>query len=145
MANPNHPVTSREYKLILQADRFKDRAEGSAIFWELVEALLLQAGGQIHERQNEEMLRRTWYLDTPDLDLRSHNLNLRVREEMDEQKKYKVTLKYRGPDRYLSAAQDISSPEKGETKFEEDVLPSFISKFSHSTSLKFRRSLKLSG
>jgi hypothetical protein len=134
----NHPVTSREYKLILKSDRFKDRSESSAIFWELVEALIKQEGGQIHARQNEEKLRRTWYLDTPNLDLRCHNFNLRVREEKDEKKKYKVTLKYRGPDRYLSASQDVSSPEEGETKFEEDVLPPFISKFSHSTSLKFK-------
>jgi hypothetical protein len=37
--------------------------------------------------------------------------------------------------RYLSAAQDLSSRAAAKTKFEEDVLPPFVSKFAHSTSI----------
>ena len=66
----NRPVTSREYKLILNADRFKDRLEGSQTFWNLVEFLVVKQGGKIHLRQNEERVRRTWYHDTPGLDSR---------------------------------------------------------------------------
>jgi uncharacterized protein YjbK len=67
-------------------------------------------------------VRRTWYLDTPGLDLQRHHYALRVREEEDEGKKrFKVTLKYRAPDRYLSASQDLSSTEKAKHKFEEDI------------------------
>jgi hypothetical protein len=140
MTASNRPVTSREYKLILNADRFKDRLEGSQTFWNLVEFLVVNQGGQIHLRQDEEQVRRTWYLDTPGLDLQRHHYTLRTREEEDEGKKrFKVTLKYRAPDRYLSASQDLSSTEKGKHKFEEDILPPFTSMFSHSVSVERKK------
>jgi hypothetical protein len=49
---------------------------------------------------------------------------------------FQINLKHRDPDRYISAAQDLSSPQAGKTKFEEDILPPFVSKFSHSASVK---------
>jgi uncharacterized protein YjbK len=139
----NRPVTSREYKLILNADRFKDRLEGSQTFWNLVEFLVNKQGGQIHLRQDEEHGRRTWYLDTPSLDFRRHHYVLRVREEDGGKKWFKVTLKYRAPDRYLSASQDLSSTKKAQHKFEEDILPPFTSKFSHSASIERKKAPKL--
>lgn len=140
MKKSNRPVTSREYKLILNADRFKDRVEGSQTFWDLVEFLVDKQGGQIHLRQDEERVRRTWYLDTPGLDFRRRHYVLRVRKEEDEgEKEFKVTLKYRAPDRYISASQDLSSTKKGKYKFEEDILPPFTSKFSHSTAVKRKK------
>ena len=78
MKETNRPVTSRGYKLILNADRFKNRVEGSQTFWDLVEFLVLKQGGQIHLRQETEKVRRTWYLDTPSLDLRRHHLPMRL-------------------------------------------------------------------
>lgn len=134
----NRPVTSREYKLILNADRFKDRVEGSQTFWDLVEFLVEKQEGQIHKRQDKEKMRRTWYLDTPGLDFRRNQFVLRVREEADAEpeERFKVTLKYRAPDRYISASQDLSSTKKDKHKFEEDILPPFTSKFSHSVSFK---------
>ena len=112
------------------------KVEGSQTFWNLVE----KQGGEIHLRQDEERVRRTWYLDTPGLDFRRRQFVLRVREEEDEGKKeFKVTLKYRAPDRYISASQDLSSTKKGKHKFEEDILPPFTSKFSQSMAVKRKK------
>jgi hypothetical protein len=137
MKPTNRPVISREYKLILNADRFQNRGQGIETFWNLVESLLTKQGGQIRQRQDEEKIRRTWYLDTPGLDFRRRDFVLRVREETEEvNKKFKMTLKYRTSDRYVSASQNLVTTGKGKYKFEEDILPPFTSKFSHSTSVK---------
>ena len=66
-----------------------------------------------------------------------------------ETPQFKLTLKYRGSDRYLAAAQDIAvseatketiASEGGDAevdyKFEEDVLSPFTSKYAHSVSIK---------
>jgi hypothetical protein len=65
-------------------------------------------------------------------------------KENNEKRKYKVTLKYRDPNREESARQNasVSKTVKDrvrkkdiETKFEKDILPS-KHMFSHSTSVK---------
>jgi hypothetical protein len=138
----NLPVTSREYKLMLNVDRFRDRVQASQEFFDLVNFLVKKEGGKVEaeqdtEEQNEEESRRTSYLDTPELALHQQGFALRLRrEEGDDAKGFQVNLKYRDPDRYVSAAQDVSSPRADKTKFEEDILPSFTSKFSHSTSIE---------
>jgi hypothetical protein len=63
MDQSNLPVTSREYKLMLNVDRFKIRSEGSDAMWSLVEFLILKQGGDA-DADVEEKIRRTWYLDT---------------------------------------------------------------------------------
>jgi len=131
----NRPVTSREYKLMLNVDRFKDREQESEVFLSLLGFLVRKEGGSVEE-QNEEERRQTSYLDTPEGALRQQGFALRLREEDDDEEEFQINLKYRAPDRYISAAQDLSSPQEGKTKFEEDILPPFVSKFSHSTSLE---------
>jgi hypothetical protein len=134
--NPsNYPVTSREYKLMLNVDRFMDRDQGSQVFLNVIEFLIKKAGGTIVENQDEKERRQTSYLDTPELALRQHGFALRLREEVKADE-FQINLKYRDPDRYISAAQDLSSPQADKTKFEEDILPPFASKFAHSTSIK---------
>jgi hypothetical protein len=135
MKASNRPVTSREYKLMLNVDRFKDRGQGSQVFLNLLDFLVEKGGGEILERQNKEEERQTCYLDTAEFALRQHGFALRLREEATAADGFQLNLKYRGADRYLSAAQDLSSPAEGKTKFEEDVLPPFVSKFAHSTSI----------
>lgn len=132
MSSSNHPVTSREYKLMLNTDRFKDRNQGSQVFFSLIEFLLKKEGGEI-EKQGQEERRRTSYLDTSDLALRQRGFALRLREE---EHGFQINLKYRDADRYLSAAQDLSSSQHAKTKFEEDILPPFTSKFSHSSTIE---------
>ena len=137
MSTSNHPVTSREYKLMLNVDRFKDRKQGADVFFHLLDFLITKkARGKITKLQNEEEGRLTSYLDTPELALRQQGLSLRLRQEAKAEDGFQVSLKYRASDRYISAAQDLSSPQAGKTKFEEDILPPFVSKFSHSTSVK---------
>ena len=88
------------------------------------------------ERQQEQELRQTHYLDTAELHLNRAGFLLRVRfEEADAA--FKVSLKHRTPDRYLAAAQDLAmSSGEDDLKFEEDILPPFRSLFSQSNSLR---------
>ncbi|RIK40284.1 MAG: hypothetical protein DCC55_15530 [Chloroflexi bacterium] len=127
----NLPITSREYKLMLDASRFEQRQNSVATFWTLVSHLATKQGGKVAEMQDEVEERRTWYLDTPEQALHQRGYSLRIRRAG----KHQVTLKYRSSDRYLAAACDVSSTLAGKTKFEEDVLPQ-QSKFAHSNSVQ---------
>jgi uncharacterized protein YjbK len=129
----NQSITSREYKLILNSDRFKDRDKGAERFLNLIDFLIRKQGGSIVEKQDKEETRHTSYLDTPQFALRQSGFALRLREEANG---FQIKLKYRGADRYISAAQDLSGAQKGKIKFEEDILPPFVSKFSHSNSIE---------
>ena len=131
----NRPVTSREYKLMLNVDRFRERKQGAQIFLSLIEFLIQKEGGTILEKQNQEEQRHTSYLDTPELALRQQGFALRLRKEALAADAFQLNLKYRSSDRYMAATQDMSSPT-GKTKFEEDILPAFVSKFSQSTTIK---------
>ena len=125
---------------MLNVDRFKDREQASEVFLRLLDFLVSKEGGSVVEEQNEEERRHTSYLDTPEGALRQKGFALRLREEKeeddDDEEGFQINLKYRAPDRYISAAQNLSSPEDGKTKFEEDILPPFVSKFSHSISIE---------
>jgi uncharacterized protein YjbK len=133
----NKPITSREYKLILNANRFKNRRQGTEAFWELIECLVEKLGGK-SEKEVKEEERQTYYLDTVGLALYRQGFILRVREEQPDISK--ITLKYRHTDRYLSASQDLSfTDEKSKCKFEEDILANASSKFSHSVSIKKKK------
>jgi hypothetical protein len=135
MDRSNRSVTSREYKLMLNVDRFKDREQASQEFLSLLDFLVKKERGSVEE-QNEEERRQTSYLDTSEGALHQQGFALRLREEDDDEEEFQINLKYRASDRYISAAQDLSSPHEGKTKFEEDILPPFVSKFSHSISIE---------
>ena len=83
MPSSNHPVTSREYKLMLNTDRFKDKARGAERFLDLIELSINKAGGRIIEKQDKEDRRQTSYLDTPQFALHQSGFALRLREEAD--------------------------------------------------------------
>ncbi len=133
MKTINHPVTSREYKVMLNSHRFKDKNQGAEEFLQLIAFLIEKEGGSVIDRQNKEERRQTSYLDTPQFALRQKGFALRLREETD---RFQINLKYRDADRYISASKDLSSSSKGKIKFEEDILPPFTSKFSHSNSIE---------
>lgn len=128
---PNLPVDSREYKLMLNVDRFKERGATSESFLELIKALVDK--GADTQPANGEKRRMTSYLDTRGMALRRLGFSLRLREEVNS---VQVNLKCRSSDRYVSAATNVSSPEKSDPKFEEDILPPFVSRFSHSNTVK---------
>ena len=152
MTTLNRPLTSREYKLMLNVDHFRDRKEGAKDLWELVKFLAERKKGKVINPKNENKLykiekRRTQYLDTPGFDLRRNNFVLRLREELDDNenaKEFKLTLKYRSSDRYDSAHKnlEVRHKDKDKSKFEEDIVAPFISKFSHSASIESKKSFK---
>lgn len=117
---------------MLNTDRFKDRGKGSEKFLDLITFLIGKEGGRVVEKQDTEERRQTSYLDTPQFALRQKGFALRLREEAD---RFQINLKCRNSDRYISAAQDVSGKD-GKIKFEEDILPPFVSKFSHSNSIE---------
>lgn len=134
----NKPITSREYKLILNADRFVDCQLGIDSFWQLIEFLVKRQQGRSNKDVKTKK-RKTRYLDTADFQLYRQKFILRVRKE--GKNKTKITLKYRHTDRYLSASQNLSCQNlpgdaTSECKFEEDILASSLSNFSHSVSIK---------
>ena len=144
MTPTNRPITSREYKLMLNTERFRDRRAGAGLFWKLLAFLIENQGNEVISdhvdlEKDAEKIRTTWYLDTPGYELQRANITLRVREEPDAKKRFKVTLKYRAPDRYTAAGCDVRCTQEvddGDVKFEEDVVPPFASKFSYSVSFK---------
>jgi hypothetical protein len=135
MKSSNHAVTSREYKLMLNSHRFKDRDQAIEEFQELIALLIKKEGGEVTEKQKKEERRHTSYLDTPQFALRQNGFALRLREE-EKADEFQLNLKYRDADRYVSASKDLSSSSPGKFKFEEDIIPPFNSKFSHSNSIE---------
>ncbi|NEQ35942.1 MAG: hypothetical protein F6K40_06435 [Okeania sp. SIO3I5] len=136
MKHSNQAINSREYKLILNVNQFYERNHAVEKFGNLVELLTQQFSGKVISRETAEKYRQTYYLDTPNLDLRHYGFILRIRQEKrSNQPEYQVTLKHRESDRYLSASQDLSATKPGKTKFEEDIIPPFQSKFSQSISV----------
>jgi len=144
MKPTNRPITSRECKLLLNTERFRDRLAGTDLFWKLLTFLVQNQGNEVipdsdDPDKNTEKQRTTWYLDTPGYELRRSNITLRVRDRPNSKNRYKVTLKYRAPDRYSAAGRDIRCSEDvddDDVKFEEDVVPPFVSKFAYSVSFK---------
>ena len=126
---------------MLNSHRFKDRNQGSEEFQELIAFLIKKEGGEVVERQNKEETRHTSYLDTPQFALRQNGYSLRLREEKADE--FQLNLKYRDADRYVSAGKDLSSTSKGKLKFEEDIIPPFTSRFSHSNSIESTEKPKL--
>ena len=118
MIPANRPITSREYKLLLNTERFRDRIVGAKLFWSVLEFLVRNQGndvipGAADPDKDAEQRRTTWYLDTPGYELQHANITLRVRDEAGEKKPFKVTLKYRMPDRYTAAGCDPTpDPDK---------------------------------
>ena len=147
MKPTNQSITSREYKLLLNTERFRDRRAGAQLFWKLIEFLAENQGNHVvaagdDPEKDDEKTRTTWYLDTPGYELRRANITVRVRERPDSKKRFKVTLKFRAPDRYSAAGHEVSSSkdvDAQDIKFEEDVVPPFVSKFSNSISFKSKK------
>lgn len=159
------PLTSREYKFMLRSERFDDLEKGVDQLWGTVVDLLnqitrgkdLSIKHQWKGTWDRSEWRKTHYCDVVGHLLKSNNFIFRVREEGedDKTKEYKLTLKFRSPDRFLSASKDMKAKRKSykklkdtdkKSKFEEDIVPdtsrgglSFKSKFSSSTSLEGKK------
>ena len=137
LANPD--VISREYKLMLDNQRFDYASELSQVSSLLadaetaVEAAISRSVSGTPSLAHARTVR--FFDSTPDCDLRRLGYSFRERVENGQSE---VTLKFRGPDRYIADFEDVSSSTSGaETKLESDVgatsgIP-FKVVYSHST------------
>jgi hypothetical protein len=135
----NRPISSREYKLMLNVEKFSDRSAGVSEFLRLADAVVRELGGEQIKVANSDTRRTTCYLDVGGNLLRANGFILRIREEAEEDERSSVTLKYRGFDRYVSAAADLRCSKKVEYKLQEDILPAFVSRYSHSVKREVKR------
>jgi hypothetical protein len=148
MVHHNLSLDSREYKIILNPNIFKNHEKSRN---KLIDIMNKHANAQqgILEVDEKLDIRKTWYLDTKKYDLYDKNLFLlRIREEYDRDarnvKGYDITFKNRHPDRLIAASYDVSNikeisslrlEKKPEIKFEEDIVTPFASKYSSSVKL----------
>lgn len=132
-----HELDAREYKLLLNPDRFKE-APGeivAGIFWEknlkpLIGARLAprDGGEPRHEgRFTERTERVVRFWDTPDCTLTRADLALRERLAIDAEgnsaTRPEITLKLRMADLFVVAAVDLPGGSGARTSFEEDIGP----------------------
>ena len=126
MAHSARPLTSREFKIMLQTKHFTDRLKGVKEISSLIKRMVEEQGGKFKapDKYKEEE-RTTWFLDTKEYDLyRDKKFLLRIRKEK-ESGIYDITLKCRHSDRYVCALYDLSVAEDIENKFENDFKTKF--------------------
>ena len=62
MAHSNRPLTSREFKIMLQTDHFTDRKKGIREISTVIESLIEKQGGKFEATNNyDEVERKTWF------------------------------------------------------------------------------------
>lgn len=137
-------VTSREYKVMLHAQRFDgDQAALQASideFWTDLSTALdgmdIPTEGAFSQVKARRLLR---FFDTDEHRINADQYIVREREDIDTGER-EVTLKFRHPDRYVAADRrmDPADAEVYKTKFEEDVKPPFVSVYSFSTTQPLR-------
>lgn len=126
MVHFSRPLTSREFKIMLQTKHFTNRLKGINEISRLIESIIEKQGGKFKApNKYKEVERTTWFLDTKDFELyRDKKFLLRIRKEK-ESGLCEVTLKCRHPDRYVCALYDLSVAEDVETKFKDDFKTKF--------------------
>ncbi|MDX9720111.1 MAG: hypothetical protein RBU37_05160 [Myxococcota bacterium] len=128
-ATSSTPLSSREFKLLLNAERFAQPDEALHAYWSLVEAVALERGLVLKPSYQgwKEKQRQVTFFDSSDGLLRSHKLVLRQRIKRKGgalQDKVELTLKYRDEDPSRAAlAQTRAAHGPDDTLMEEDVLP----------------------
>ena len=147
----NQRVSSREFKLMLDAARFEggeaQLLESASDFWrrvsEVVESFGIDTDGDLDEIEHDKR-RTVCFFDSPSLRLRRNGYVFRERR-YEASGAREVTLKFRHPDRTLVEDRDMSpAPEAQDdkTKFEEDRKPG-QSLFSFSTKQTISHDKKL--
>src|SRR5271170_1474810 len=121
-------VHYREYKILLQPDRFTSK-KGFLDFWEAVgktlKKLHLKVDGDEHA--GDSQVREVLFYDTPQFDLYNNHFILRKRTFYEQgwpRADHELTFKFRAPDLKAAAAVDVR-PQLGghdEVKFKEELL-----------------------
>lgn len=139
---PKVNVCSREYKIMLKAERFAGdeqqvlRTAGE--FWsdcaKTMGPVVLGVLGGLNEVHARRAIR---FFDTPKRRLNDNLYIVRERAALDGSTR-QITLKFRHPDRYVAAHRDMRSSLNGKvkTKFEEDIKPPFQHIYSFSTTVE---------
>lgn len=146
---PDIKVKSREYKIMLKADRFagdEERVvETARAFWrDYAKALgpkVLGVLGDLSEIRDRRTIR---FFDTPNRQLNDNAYIVRERAAVDGSSR-EITLKFRHVDRYIAADRDMRAVpgSKVKMKFEEDIKPPFQQLYSFSTSVPVSAEQKL--
>ena len=125
---PDDVVHYREYKILLQPDRFTSK-RGFLEFWEDVGKSVKKFGLKVDIDQQgfHSQVREVLFYDTPDFDLYNNHFILRKRTFYDEgwpRADHELTLKYRNPDLRAAAKVDVRPHLGGhkEIKFKEELL-----------------------
>ena len=132
-------LDSREYKLALEPRKFDFKNPGKTVdaFWEdklkgiIADALGKTKKGKARHKGNfdDTKERQTVFRDTKDCDLDAIGYSVRERTKIKKEKldpdSREMTLKFRTAD-VLIAWEAL--PEKGDTKFEEDIVPLLVRK-----------------
>jgi hypothetical protein len=124
-------VTSREYKIMLNKERFIGSEdvllERAKKFWGLFKDAIDDRVLDTDKSLNKIKKRRTIrFYDSEDRRLRANNYAFRERIDLSSGHR-EVTLKFRHPDRYVAQDRNMHATDRdeGETKFEEDIKPPF--------------------
>lgn len=125
---PGDVVHYREYKILLQPDRFTSK-HGFLEFWERASKTLKKLGLKVDVDRDafDSQVREVLFYDTPEFDLFNHHFILRKRTFYDQgwpRPGHELTFKYRDPDLRSAAAVDMR-PQLGghdEVKFKEELL-----------------------
>jgi hypothetical protein len=133
-------IDSREYKMMLDQRVFRDWKTAAADFCDEVTEFTAAFDVRTRGRFKEDKTRTIEFLDTSGLALYANGYVLRQRSKK-ENGGSEFTLKCRAADRYIAAGADVR-PGKGykcEPKFEEDIAPPFLSRYSLSSTLKSKQ------
>jgi len=137
---PSRPVQSREYKVMLQPERFggneQSMLKGAGAFWRDFRAQtaeVVEAQGDLDRIKAQRLIT---FFDTPKQLLNGSSYILRERVDLESGKR-QVTLKFRHADRFLAQDRTMNPSvlQGAKTKFEEDIKAPFLSLYSFSTSL----------
>ncbi len=121
-------VHYREYKILLQPDRFTSK-NGFLELWETASKTLKKLGLKVDvdEHAFDSQVREVLFYDTPEFDLYNNHFILRKRTFYDQgwpRPGHELAFKYRTPELKNAAAVDVR-PQLGghdEIKFKEELL-----------------------
>ncbi len=125
---PDDVVHYREYKILLQPDRFTSK-HGFLEFWQQAAHTLkkLKLKVDVEDQAFDSQVREVLFYDTPEFDLYNNHFILRKRTFYDQgwpRPDHELTFKYRAPDLKAAAAVDVR-PQLGgyeQIKFKEELL-----------------------
>ncbi len=126
---PRDVVHYREYKILLQPDRFSSKS-GFLDFWHAVAQTIkrLDIKVDLDRHAFDSQVREVLFYDTPKFHLYNNHFILRKRTFYDQgwpRQDHELTFKYRGPDLANAAAVDVRPQLGGHdvVKFKEELLP----------------------